>query len=180
MNKLKRIIDECVRRALYEGVFDKTATPHVSKAEAQREIGINPLRTDVGGHAAHDEVLQPSTITPNQEGFESRENIVISDNQFAIYKIKNFGNDKINGTMDFFGNSTVELDRAINTVNGAAKRNNKPLYYRTITSQSYEKISKRNKQMAKTFWEFSFDGEEWYILKPNPVVGMKISKFIKK
>jgi hypothetical protein len=180
MNKLGKLIDECVRRAIYEGVFDKTATPHISKGDVRRDIGINPLRTDVGGHAAHDEVTQPSTITPDEEGFISQENIVISDNQLIIYKIKNFGNDKINGTMDFFGGSTVELARAINTMNGAARRNGKPLFYRTITSEGNKRASERTRQMVKTFWEFSFDGEEWYIMKPNPVVGLKISKFIKK
>lgn len=180
MNKLRKLIDECVRRAIYEGVYDKTATPHISKADVRRDIGINPLRTDVGGHAAHDEVTQPSTITPDEENFVSKENIVVSDNQFTIYKIKNFGNDGLKGTMDFFGGSTVELARAINTMNGAARRNHKPLYYRTITSESNKKVSERSQQMSKTFWEFSFDGEEWYIMKPNPVVGLKISKFIKK
>jgi hypothetical protein len=47
----------------------------------------------------------------------------------------------------------------------------------TITSESNKKTSQRTEQMAKTFWEFSFDGEEWYIMKPNPVISLKISKF---
>lgn len=177
MDRLKQIINECVRKALKEGVFDKTAAPHISKADASRALGVNPLRTDVGGHAAHDEVRQPSTIDPNGANFRG-ENIVVSDNKFSIYKIKNFGSLDINDTLQFFGN-TKELRRAIDTVNGAAKRNGKPLYFRTITSESNKKASERTQQMVKTFWEFSFDGNEWYILKPNPVQSLKISKFVK-
>ena len=153
MNKLKRIIDECVRKALYEGVFDKTATPHLSKTDASRTLGINPLSVDNGGHASRDKVLQPSTIDPNGANFDG-EHIFVSDNKFMIYKVKNFGNPDIKDTLQFFGN-TKELRRAIDIVNGAAKRG----------------------YMSKTFWEFSFDGNEWYILKPNPVQTLKISKF---
>lgn len=177
MNHIKKIIEECVRKALYEATYDKTAYAHHSKMDDIINMGRNPLTVDVGGHSVNDRLRQKSTITPDEEGFISRDNIVVSDNQFTIYKIKNFGNDKINATMDFFGGSTVELARAINTMNGAARRNGKPLYYRTITSESNRRVSEKTQQMSKTFWEFSFDGEEWYIMKPNPVVSLKISKF---
>jgi hypothetical protein len=176
MNKLRRIIDECVRRALYEGGYwDETATPLVIN-------GTTPTRDFIGHNPGLDNGPEknPSQITPDEENFISQDNIVISDNQFIIYQIKNFGNDKIDGTMNFFGNSTVELARAIHTMNGAAKRNGKQLYYRTITSESNKKTSVKTQQMLKTFWEFSFNGEEWYIMKPHPVQSLKISKFIKK
>lgn len=168
MKLLKKFIDECVRNALYEAKnisYRDTATPLVLKRLTGHAKGLD----DPSG--------EPSTITPDEEGFISQKNIVVSDNKFTIYKIKNFGNDKIEDTMSFFGGSTVELTRAIHTVNGAAKRNGKPLYYRTITSESNKDISRKRKQMYKTFWEFSFDGNEWYILKPNPVQSLKISKF---
>jgi hypothetical protein len=171
MDKLRRLIEECVTKALYEGGYwSKTATPLVTNGTTGGFNGRSP-GLDNGPEK------NPSQITPNEENFISQDNIVISDNQFIIYKIKNFGNDKIGGTMDFFGGSTVELARAIHTMNGAAKRNGRPLFYRTITSESNKKTSVNTQQMLKTFWEFSFDGEEWYIMKPNPVQTLKISKF---
>ena len=180
MNKLRRIIDECVRRALYEGVFDKTATPHISKGDVRRDIGINPLRTDVGGHAANDEVTQPSTQDFEGEKFRQKtENIFVSDNKFMIYKVKNFGNPDVKDSLQFFGN-TVEFRRAKDTVDGASKRGNKEVYFRTISPESERSKVERSDFMYKTFWEFSFDGQEWYILKPHPVQSLKISKFTKK
>ena len=149
MKYIKRIIDECVRKALYEDVYDTTATPYLSKTRPQTNTG-NPTSVAVGGRAANDVLRQKSRTTHDEENFVSKENIVISDNKFTIYKIKNFGNDKIDGTMNFFGNSTVELARAINTMNGAAKRNGKQLYYRTITSESNKKASETSQQMLKT------------------------------
>ena len=172
-NYLRQIILESVREALNEGLFTKTAAPYVSKAEAQRELGKNPLRTDVGGHAAHDEVRQPSTFDRNGANFDG-EHIVISDNRFTFYKVKNFGTPDIKDTLSLFGNGVSaekELRKAIDTVNGAADRNGKNLIYRTIASENKPRIK---------FWEFSFDnGETWYILKPQPVQNMKQSKFRK-
>ena len=98
MNKLKRIIDECLRKVLYEGVFDKTATPYLSKTDASRTLGINPLSVDNGGHASRDKILQPSTIDPNGANFDG-EHILVSDNKFMIYKVKNFGNPDIKDTL---------------------------------------------------------------------------------
>lgn len=177
MYNLKGIIDECVRIALKEAMFDKTATPYVSKVQAQRELGTNPLRTDIGGHAAHEEVSQPSTIDWNGENFDG-EHIIVSDNKLMIYKIKNFGNTEIKDTLQLFGD-TIELRRAIDTVNGAARRGNKRLYWRTITSDSDKGVAKRSDYNVKTFWEFSFNGNEWFILKPSPVQSLKTSKFSK-
>lgn len=177
MNRLRKIIDECVRRALYEDMFDKTATPHLSKTDVNRSIGINPLRTDVGGHSTHDEVRQASTIDWNGANFDG-EHIIVSDNKFMIYKIKNFGNPDISDSLQLFGN-TKELRKAIDTVNGAARRGGKNLYWRTITSDSGKSAAQRTDYNAKTFWEFSFNGNEWYILKPQPVQTLKMSKFSK-
>lgn len=178
MNKLRKLIDECVRRAIYEGTYDKTATPHHSKMDDIINMGKNPLTVDVGGHAKDDRLRQVSTIDPNGANFKG-EHIIVSNNKFTIYKIKNFGNTDVKDTLQFFGN-TKELRKAIDTVNGAATRNGKPLYYRTITPEEKASGAQRSDYMVSTFWEFSFDGQEWYILKPNPVQSLKISKFIKK
>ena len=179
---LKQMIYECARQAIRESFYDDTATPNVSKADAQRELGINPLRTDVGGHSAHDEVGQPSTVDKNGANFDG-EHIVVSDNRFTFYKVKNFRTTDIKDTLSLFGNGASgekELRRAIDTVNGAADRNGKFLRYRTITSETNKVISERSSYMRNTFWEFSFNGTEWYILKPNPVQNMKQSTFVQK
>lgn len=176
---LERIISECVRQALYEGMFDTTPQPHLSKADAQRELGVNPLRTDVGGHSAGDEVRQPSTFDTNGENFDG-EHIVVSDNKFMMYKVKNFGNPDIQDTLSLFGKGAYgekELRRAIDVLNGAARRNGRLLSYRTITSESNSQMSSRTGYMRKTFWEFSFDGRDWFIMKPKPVDSPKPSKF---
>ena len=48
--------------------------------------------------------------------------------------------------------------------------------YRTITSVS----NKHKNKFIGTFWEFSLDnGNSWYILKPNPVNNMQLSKLKK-
>lgn len=181
-NWLQNIIYESVRSAIEEAWYTNTATPYMSKAEASRELGRNPLRTDVGGHSSHEEVRQPSTFDRNGANFKGQ-HIVVSDNKFNIYKIKNFGKLEIDGTLSFFGrgaNGEKELRRAIDTLNGAADRNGRSLSYRTITSESKQGISQRTNYMKDTFWEFSFNGVEWYILKPNPVQSKKPSKFIQK
>lgn len=181
-NRLREIIDECVRRALNESWFDQTSTPHVSKSDAARELGVNPLRTDVGGHSSHDEVRQPSTFDRNGANFKG-EHIILSDNKFTFYKVKNFGTPDISGTLSFFGkgsNGEKELRRAIDTLNGAADRNGRYLRYRTITSESNKSMSEKTNYMSGTFWEYSFDGSEWYILMPNPSQKMKISKLVRK
>jgi hypothetical protein len=173
-NRLREIINECVRKALYEGVFDKTATPHHSKIDTIKDIGRNPLTVDNGGHPTNDKVRQPSTFDKISE----TENLFVSDNKFLIYKVKNFGNPDIKDTMQFFGN-TPEFRRAYDTVRGAADRGGKPIYFRTISPESERAKIESHKFMIKTFWEFSFDRQEWYILKPNPVQSLKISKFTK-
>lgn len=180
MNHIRRIIEECVRRALYEGVFDKTTTPHHSKMDTIKDIGRNPLTVDNGGHSTNDKLRQPSTQDFKGEQLERKtEHIFVSENKFLMYKVKNFGNPDVNDTIQLFGN-TVGYRRAYDTVEGAANRGGKSAYFRTISPENEKTKVERSNFMVKTFWEFSFDGEEWYILKPNPVQVLKISKFIKK
>jgi hypothetical protein len=181
-NWLKNLINECVRQALNEGWYDATTTPHMSHSDVNRELGYNPLRTDVGRHSANDEVRQPSTFDRNGANFKGK-HIVLSDNQFNIYKIKTFGNLEIQDTLSLFGKGAAaekNLRRIIDTLNGASDRNYKSLYYRTITSDSNKSISERTSYMRKTFWEYSFDGTNWYVMTPNGVQTMKPSKLLQK
>lgn len=178
---LKDLIFESVREALMESWYGNTTTPHTSHSDIYRELGRNPLRTDVGGHSSREEVLQPSTFDRNGANFNG-EHIVVSDNKFKIYKIKNFGTLDVKDTLSFFGNGASgekELRRAIDTLNGAADRNGRYLSYRTITSESDRNLSERSSYMRNTFWEYSFNGSDWFILKPNPTQNMTRSKFSK-
>lgn len=182
MEHLKNIILESIRNAVNEAWYNDTSTPHMSHSDARRELGHNPLRTDVGNHSANDEVRQPSTFDRNGANFQGT-HIVLSENMFKIYKIKNFGNLDVVDTLSFFGRGTSgekELRRAIDILNGAADRNGKTLSYRTITSESNKGISERTSYMKNTFWEYSFNGNDWYILIPNPVQTMKLSKLVRK
>lgn len=181
-NWLEKALYESIKQAINESWYTNTATPYMSRSEANRELGRNPLRTDVGKHSPREEVRQPSTFDRNGANFKG-EHIILSDNQFNIYKIKNFGKLEIDGTLAFFGRGATgekELRRAIDTLNGAADRNGRFLSYRTITSVTKKNVSERTNYMKDTFWEFSFNNSEWYILKPNPVQSMKLSKLIRK
>ncbi len=180
INELKHIIVETIINTINEGWYDKSTTPYFSKGDVNRTIGSNPLTVDNGSHSSNDTVIQPSTIDFNGERLDA-EPIYLSTNKFMIYKIKNFGNDKIDSTLSFFGKSASgeKLFRnAIDTLYGAANRNGKNVIFRTIAS--VEENPKRN-SLRKTFWEFSFDnGNNWYLLIPKPVQNMKLSKLIKK
>ena len=182
MENIRNIVREVIREFINEGRFDTTATPHNSHTDVSRNLGYNPLYADNGGHSAHDVVSQVSTFDTNGQNFRSGNNIVVSDNKFIIYKIKNFGNDKIESTLSLFGRGAgaeKELRRSIDTINGAATRNRRSVKYRTITSETFQGTSKRTGQMSKTFWEFSLDGgNTWYILKPNPIQSMQPSKLV--
>lgn len=185
MKNLREKIKEALTQVLKEGRFDNTATPYNSHGDVSRSLGHNPLYADNGGHAANDTVSQVSTYDTNGQNFRSYGNdIILSDNKFIIYKIKNFGNDQIESTLSLFGRGAgaeKELRRAIDTINGAANRNGRSVKYRTITSVSFQNTSKRTGQMSKTFWEYSLDnGSSWYILKPNPVQSMQASKLVIK
>lgn len=183
MEEIRKLVREALFEIIKEGRFDTTSTPHNSHADVRRNLGHNPLYTDNGGHSAHDTVSQVSTFDTNGQNFKTNgNNIVISDNKFIIYKIKNFGNDKIESTLDLFGRGAggeKELRRAIDTINGAANRNGRSVKYRTITSDSFKTTSQRTGQMSKTFWEFSLNnGNDWYVLKPNPIQNMQSSKLV--
>lgn len=160
---------------IMEGWYDNSATPLFSKTDVHRNLGKNPLLVDNGNRTPSDVVRQVSIEDFNGANFNG-ENVVLSDNKFIIYKIKNFGNDNIKGTISLFGNEK-ELRRAIDIINGAAKRNGRRIKYRIITS---EKNSKRP-TTSNSFYEFTLDnGGSWYILKPNPIDSMVKSKLINK
>jgi hypothetical protein len=183
MEDIRKLVKKILKEMLSEGRYDTTATPYNSHADVRRNLGYNPLYSDNGGHTAHDTVSQVSTFDTNGQNFKTNgNNIVISDNKFIIYKIKNFGNDKIESTLSLFGHGAgaeKELRRAIDTINGAATRNRRSVKYRTITSETFQGTSKRTGQMSKTFWEFSLDGgNSWYILKPSPIQSMQLSKLV--
>lgn len=183
MEDIRKLVKKILKEMLTEGRYDTTATPHNSHADVRRNLDYNPLYSDNGGHSAHDTVSQVSTFDTNGQNFKTNgNNIVISDNKFIIYKIKNFGNDKIESTLSLFGRGAgaeKELRRAIDTINGAATRNRRSVKYRTITSETFQGTSKRTGQMSKTFWEFSLDGgNTWYILKPSPIQSMQPSKLV--
>lgn len=168
-----------LKEALTEGYYDDSATPLFSRAKTQRELGVNPLAVDNGNHTPTDTLRQPSTYDTNGANFKG-ENIIVSDNKFMFYKLKNFGSDKVNGTLQFFGKGASAekgLRAAIDTINGAAKRNGKYVTYRHITSESNKQKSKNSGFMSNTFWEFSLDGgNTWNILRPNPIDSMQKSQ----
>lgn len=180
ISEFKQIIVETIINTINEGWYDKSTTPYFSKSDVNRTIGKNPLTVDNGNHTPQDTVIQPSTVDFNGERLDA-EPIYLSNNKFMIYKIKNFGNDKIDSTLSFFGktsNGEKLFRNAIDTIYGAANRNGRNVIFRTISS--VEDNVKRN-SLRKTFWEFSFDnGNSWYLLIPNPIQNMKLSKLIKK
>lgn len=177
-NYLKYIITECVRQALYES-NDTDVGHHTETATPEGFYRDNFLKNV--GHGNHsgklDAAPEPSTITPDEENFRPDEHFFVSEQKFEFYKIKHFGRKDINDTLQFFGGDTRELSKAINTVNGAARRNGKFIRYRTITPEKFKNIAIRKDYMYRTFWEFTFDNQQWYILKPSPVQNLKQSFF---
>lgn len=180
MDYLDRIITETLNRYLTEVRYDNDTQPHNSKTDTHIHIGRNPLTVDVGGHSSQDVLSQPSTIDWNGENMEANtEHIFVSDNKFTFYKVKNFGNPNVTSTMGFFKNDKG-FRAAIDTINGAATRNNRIMvYYRTITPESRADAAKRSGYTLNTFWEFSYDRERWFIIQPNPTQNMKESSFKK-
>ena len=192
-----------IKGLITEGYYDDSVTPLFSKTKTNRELGVNPLTVDNGNHTPTDVLRQPSTIDFNGANFHGV-NLIVSDNKFMFYKVKNFGTDKISSTLQLFGRGAggekglraAEAEKkvnalaegqvktnkdAIDTLNGVAMRNNKSLRFRTITSETFKNKSKMTDHMSNTFWEFSYDnGNTWYIMKPHPVQNMQPSKvFIK-
>ena len=162
------IFKEILEEAIDVGFFRNSVVPETPAHGL--EYGNRPT-SDTFRQVTHDD--------PSGANFDG-EHIFVSESGFIIYKVKNFANPDLSGVMSLFGN-TKELRRAIDTVNGAARRGGKPLKWRTISDKKQEKIVKRSKYQSYTFWEFSFDGgNQWFILKPNPVQSIKPSKFVKK
>ena len=181
---LMTLIERIVKDIINEDHYKNSMNPVITRTGMHRNIGRNSTAVDNGGHASNDILVQVSYDDPNGANFRTTDNIVLSDNKFTIYKIKNFGNDRIDSTMSMFGKGSggeKAFRAAIDTINGGAYRNGRPVMYRTITSESNRNISKRSGNMSKTFWEFSFDGGyTWNIFKPNPTVDMKKSKLVQK
>ena len=172
----------CVQ-IIEEGRYTNTATPWNSRSDRNRYLGVNPLVSDYGNHSNNNIVGHVSTFDRNGENFTSNgNNIVVSDNKFMFYKVKTFGNDKVESTLSIFGSGAKgekELRRAIDVINGAADRNGRSVSYRTITSETNRRASESSGHMSKTFWEFSLDnGRTWYVLKPDPIMKMVKSSLI--
>lgn len=184
MDNIKTYVYNIIKKVINEGRYDDTTSPYNSRAERRYSLNQNPLTIDNGGHSSNDILSQPSTYDKNGSRFTTNNNIILSDNKFTIYKIKNFGTDKINATIDLFGHGASGeklLRKEIDIMNGAATRNGKGLMYRTITSETFEQRSRKTHFMTNTFWEFSFNnGVTWYILKPNGTQNMQESKLIRK
>lgn len=183
MELIDKIIDEVVNRVLGEGRYDNSVTPYNSRSDRWMNMGKSPQYVEIGNRPNNDVVSMVSTVDTNGPEFTPNgRNLCISDNKMAIYKVKNFGNDKIDSTMSLFGKGSrgeIELRKAIDTINGGCRRNRKPLEWRTITSDSYVKMSERSDHMFKTFWEFSLNGgQSWYILKPKPLENLQVSKLV--
>lgn len=177
-NELERLITESIKNILInEGWYDNTTHPYHSKADTHHDLGRNPLTVDNGGHASADKITQPSTIDFNGERLgNTMKSFGLSRNGLIIYKIKNFGRETINSTLDLFGKSAMgekSFRNTIDVINGAARRNGKRVLFRTIYSS--EKPPRRKDGFVGTFWEFSFDGQNWYIMMPNAVQSMKPS-----
>lgn len=178
-DKITNIITEEICQIIKEGWYGSTSTPLFNKTRTNQELGYNPLMTDNGNHTPSDTVRQVSTFDYNGANFKG-EKVVLSDNKFTIYKIKNFGNDNIKSTLSLFGNGSngeKELRKAIDTINGAATRNHRNVIYRIITNE----LNKNRTSVNNSFYEFSLDnGNQWFILKPKPIQTMIKSKLIKK
>lgn len=174
---IMKAIAESVDKHLNEGWYDYSSNPYHSRAETFSQLGRNPLYVDNGNHASADAITQPSTVDWNGAAFRGK-NYIISDTAFTIYQMKNFGNNRLTGTMSMFA-SIKEFRANIDRLNGGARRGGRPLTYRTFTSQSNASRARRNDFMSYTFWEFSLDGgNTWYILRPNPLEKMQPSKTV--
>lgn len=178
MKYLDRIISETIQDYINEVRYDNDTQPHNSKTDVHNTIGINPLTVDVGGHSSQDVLSQPSTIDFSGESMNSNtEHIFVSDNKFLFYKVKNFGNPDVKSTMNFF-KKMPDFRAAIDTINGAAVRSSMGgVYFRTISPESLKDRIVASDFMIDTFWEFSYNKEDWYIVQPNPTQKMRKSGF---
>lgn len=179
MERLKQIIYECVVKVISERYSD-SATPINSKTWVRNNLGKDTTAVDTGNHPTNDILSQVSSVDWNGERFGESETVVLSPNKFTIYKIKNFGNDKIGSSIDLFGRGASgekNFRREIDVLNGAARRNGRGLIYRKITTDA----KSRRGSLANSFWEFSFDGgSTWYIMKPNGTQNMQQTKLVRR
>lgn len=177
---LTELIGNIVNNILKEYKYYDDINPDNSKTNRYKNLGLNPLSVDNGGHQSNDVVKQVSTFDKNGEMFTSNDRIFLNKNQFVIYKIKNFGTDSISSTISLFGKGSIgekNLRSAIDLLNGGATRNGKNIIYRTITLETSLDKAKKSGWMIDTFWEFSINnGGDWYILKPKPLEDIKKSK----
>lgn len=174
----ERRINGIISQVLNEYRHRDTITPDNTRSNRERNTGKNPLAVDNGNHASNDVVGQPSTTDRFGANFNADEHISLTQNQYIIYMYKNFANDKLKGSMSFFGNDTRKLRNAIDLLMGGAERNGKPVSFRTLTLDSSMKKAERSSFMIDTFWEFSLDGgNTWYIFKPKPLENLTQSKY---
>lgn len=177
LKQLKEHIDRLVSEIITEsGYYDDSMSPIYSRSKINKGLGVNPLYADKGNHANADNLSQPSTVDWNGENLKNAEKVVLSDNKFMIYKVKNFANPDIKATQSLFGDDRVGDKRfrdAIDTIYGSAKRNGKNVQFRVITCEN-------TRSKSSKFYEFSYDNDTWYIVKPNPTTEMKESKLVKK
>lgn len=174
------LVEEFTKAINEGGWYDKSVTPYFSKTDVYRNLGKNPLYVDNGNHSPSDSITQPSTIDYNGAKVDA-EPIYLSDKKLAIYKIKNFGTDKVDSSLDFFGRGGEGEKKFRNTFDkifGAARRNGKDVKFRTIASVT---DSPERNSVRKTFWEFSMDGgRTWFVFRPNPTENMVQSKLVQK
>ncbi|KAA6384929.1 MAG: hypothetical protein EZS28_019544 [Streblomastix strix] len=139
---------------------------------------VNPSNVEVGNNGTSNRLLQPSTDDQFGTNFNTDVHLFLKPNQMAIYKYKNFGNTNITSSMDLFGKNTVEFRKALDQLEGGAKRNNTFVRYRTITDEAFKDKAIRSEYMLYSFWSYRFAGKgEYYILKPDPIIKMKSEVF---
>lgn len=177
LKQLKEHIDRLVLDIITEsGYYDDSMSPIYSRSKINKGLGVNPLYRDNGNHANADNISQPSTVDWNGEDLKNAEKVVLKENKFMIYKVKNFDNPDIKSTQSIFGDGREGDQRfrnAIDTIYGSAKRNGRDVQFRVISCEAPGTKSSK-------FYEFSYDGDTWYIVKPNPTTDMKESKLVKK
>lgn len=179
--KFENLIESVTQRIINEYRYQNTITPHNSQTTRNINLGANPLAVDNGGHSNNDVVGQVSTTDDNGSNFKPNDDaIILSPNQFRMYKIKNFGNDDVISTLSFFGRGKEgekALRLAIDQLNGGAVRNYKDIQYRVITDIPSMDSAVKSGYMNNSFWEFSLGDGRWFILKPDPLENILQSKF---
>ena len=65
MKDLKTLIYEAINEFVNEYRYQDSATPLNSRSDVHRNLGVNPLTVDNGGHTPNDVLSQPSTFDRN-------------------------------------------------------------------------------------------------------------------